>query len=101
MTLSEKLAGLKKSLPYKGRGGRYGASKLTGCCPRCGSYTNYGYHLGRFKSCTRCGYDRFFDRLFDAARYAVKKGGSGGFSEATLKLVLGYYARVYGNHASS
>ena len=89
--LVSRLIAARKSLPFRGRGG--GTSKLHGCCPRCGGYS-YGYHEGRWKRCTGCGYDRIEEMLFEAVRGDAKRGRP--VESADVERALKYHARVYG-----
>lgn len=86
-----RLIAARKPLPFRGKGGN--TSKLYGCCPRCGGY-GYGYHEGRWKRCTGCGYDRIEEMLFEAVRSDAKRGNP--IDPADVQRALEYHARVYG-----
>lgn len=81
---------IKRRLPFANAG--VGGNKKAAPCPHCGS-TRYGYHLGRFKSCPACGFDKSHEGVFDHVRGQKKRGLA--VEPEMEEWAETYYRRVY------
>ena len=72
-----------------------GTSKIYGPCPRCkASYLLYR-HVGRFKHCFQCGYDRFSEIILAQHRHNIKVGrSSSDFDKRVEYLANKYLAQL-------
>jgi len=59
--------------PKKKKVSRYPGDKLGTTCPVCRKNT-FGYHAGRFKDCSSCGFDNYWHNAVRYARNLIDAG---------------------------
>lgn len=82
----EKILKHRTKKPYRGQGSL--GQKKGIVCPHCGGH-NYDFY-GRFKHCSRCGYDTLGERKLSWIRWHLKRDRGAEIGGTDLELCIRY-----------